>query len=88
MLLVLTILQVLCLSLVQSQNYFIHWDWNLHYMYNGSFLQPLPTVYTRKNTVKNQAKTTTNSIENSLTSYYVPTTFSSKASSNRYRRKF
>ena len=55
---------------------------------NGSFLQLSPTDYFRKNTVKNQAKTTTNSIENSLTSYYVPTTFSSKASSNRYRRKF
>ena len=55
---------------------------------NGSFLQLSPTDYFRKNTVNNQTETTTNSIENSLTSYYVPTTFSSKASSNRYRRKF
>ena len=55
---------------------------------NGSFSKATPTVYSRKNTVKNQTKATTNSIENSLTSYYVPTTSSSKASSNRYRCKF
>ena len=89
MLLVLIILQVLCLSLVRSQNNFIHWDWNLHYMNNnGSYLKPSHTDYSRKYTVKNQTKTTTNSNQNYSISYYVPTTFSSKTSSNRYRRKF